>query len=138
MPLAPALPLAKSQELLKAPKFVRRKFLLSTEEWEILKSKSAVKHTTPAMVLLTAYAEVLGRWSTNSRFLVNMPLFDRLSDLDSIENAIADFTNVLLLTMDCSENLTFSQRLDNVQKQFREDMEYSSYSGVKVVREEGN
>lgn len=135
MPLAPALPLAKSQELLKAPKFVRRKFLLSTEEWEILKSKSAVKHTTPAMVMLTAYAEVLGRWSTNSRFLVNMPLFDRLSDLDSIENAIADFTNVLLLTMDCSENLTFSQRLDNVQKQFREDMEYSSYSGVKVVRE---
>ena len=135
MPLAPSLPLAQQQELLKAPKFTRRKFLLSSEEWEILKTKSAIKHTTPAMVLLTAYAEVLGRWSTNSRFLVNMPLFDRVSDLNNVENTIADFTNVLLLSMDLSEPLTFEKRLNIVQKQFRDDMEYSSYSGVKVVRE---
>ena len=29
--------------------------------------------TTPAMVLLTAYATVLERWSRNHRFLINIP-----------------------------------------------------------------
>lgn len=63
------------------------------------------------MVLLTLYAAVLDRWSTNQSFLINMPLFDRNTEIENIDNVIADFTNVLLFHADCKENCTFYEQL---------------------------
>lgn len=87
------------------------------------------------MVLLTLYAAVLDRWSTNQSFLINMPLFDRNTEIENIDNVIADFTNVLLFHADCKENCTFYEQLQKVQNQFRESVDNSEYSGVQVVRE---
>ena len=64
-----------------------------------------------------------------------MPLFDRNTEIENIDNVIADFTNVLLFHADCKENCTFYEQLQKVQNQFRESVDNSEYSGVQVVRE---
>mgnify|MGYP000612153058 FL=1 len=135
LPLGPALTLRTQPETIAAPKFSRRKYLLEHKKWEKLKSLAAQYCTTPAMVLLTLYAAVLDRWSTNQSFLINMPLFDRNTEIENIDNVIADFTNVLLFHADCKENCTFYEQLQKVQNQFRESVDNSEYSGVQVVRE---
>lgn len=71
LPLGPALPLQTQPETLVEPKFSRRKYLLEHKKWEKLKSLAAQFYTTPAMVLLTLYAEVLDRWSANQSYAVH-------------------------------------------------------------------
>lgn len=91
--------------------------------------------TTPAMVLLTAYAVVLERWSRNHCFLINIPFFNRKTEQQGLEEVIADFTTLLLLEINCEENPTFAELLDRIQKQLHEDMKYTAYSGVQVQRD---
>lgn len=54
------------------------------------------------MVLLSLYAEVLGKFSNSSRFLINVPLFGRPLDEENIDFVVGDFTNILLLPIDIS------------------------------------
>ena len=38
------------------------------------------------------YATVLERWSRNHRFLINIPLFNRKTEQQGLEDVIADFS----------------------------------------------
>lgn len=134
LPLGPALPLSTQPENVVSPKFSRRKYLLNHDKWMKLKERSAKYHTTPAMVLLTIYVEILDRWSTNDSFLINMPLFNRNTENALIDKVVADFTNVLLLDVDCNKCCTFYERLQSVQNRFQKHMDNTAYSGVKVLR----
>ncbi len=133
--LAPELPLAVQIENIKSPHFNRKKYLLDNKQWNELKRKAAKNQTTPAMVLLTAYIEILDRWSSNSEFLINVPIFDRETSEEGVDDAVADFTNVLLFNADCNNKCTFLERLKTVESQFHNDIAHSAYSGVKVIRD---
>lgn len=135
LPAAPGLPLALNPEMLRRPQFTRRTHTIPFARWERIKQGAATYGITPAMVLLTAYAEILDRWSDNSQFLINIPLFDRRSDADGIEDAVADFTNLLLLEVDFSSPHTFLENLEAIQRQFHCDVSHSAYSGVQVQRD---
>src|SRR5690606_28428496 len=63
LPPAPALPLAIDPMRLAEPHFSRRHARLAPDAWQRLKARAAAAGLTPANVLLTAYAEVLGTWS---------------------------------------------------------------------------
>ncbi|CQR73880.1 Tyrocidine synthase 3 [Sporomusa ovata DSM 2662] len=135
LPVAPGLPLKEKPESITSPVFKRRNYFLKRDDWTLLQKRSAAYQVTPAMVLLTAYAEVLDRWSTNSRFLINMPLFDRQTGEAGLEDVIADFTNLLLLSVDCSSRQSFLDRVRSVQTQFYKDVAHAAYSGVQVQRD---
>lgn len=135
LPGAPGLPLALQPEKMRAPAFTRRLHRLPLAAWQRLQRQAASHHLTPAMVLLTAYAEVLDRWSATSRFLINIPLFDRQEHADELAHVVADFTNLLLLAIDCSQVRTFVQRAHDIQSQFHQDVAHARYSGVQVLRD---
>lgn len=135
LPSAPGLPLKNRPEEIRKTTFRRRTFNIKEEQWYSIKKQAAANQITPAMVLLTAYAEVLNCWSTNSKFLINIPLFDRETGNSYIEEVVADFTNLLLLSVDCSIEKTFLGRLDDVKEQFYKDVSNSSYSGVEIQRD---
>ena len=67
--------------------------------------------------------------------LINIPLFNRKTEQQGLEDVIADFTTLLLLEIDCEGNPTFAELLDRIQKQLHEDMKYTAYSGVQVQRD---
>ncbi|TWH46110.1 non-ribosomal peptide synthetase [Sporomusa sp. KB1] len=135
LPAAPGLPLQVKPETLKGPVFKRRTYFVNKADWTILQRRAAAHQVTPAMVLLTAYAEVLDRWSTNSRFLINIPLFDRQTGEAGLEEVVADFTNLLLLAVDCESRQSFVERVQSIQAQFHQDAAHTAYSGVQVQRD---
>ncbi|MEY8352010.1 amino acid adenylation domain-containing protein [Lachnospiraceae bacterium 54-53] len=135
LPEGPALPLRKKPEEIKETRFFRRKLLIKREIWEKLKDNAAKHKTTPAVMLLTAYASVIEKWSVNKRFLINIPLFNRNTEYAGLEEVIADFTALLLLEVDCSGDPGFYELLLRIQRQLHEDMKYASYSGVQVQRD---
>ncbi|RFB33980.1 non-ribosomal peptide synthetase [Brevibacillus sp. VP] len=135
LPGAPGLPLKEKPEMIKAPVFTRRNYFVKEADWMLLQKRSAAQRVTPAMVLLTAYAEILDRWSTHSQFLINIPLFDRQTGDAGIEDVVADFTNLLLLAVDLRNPQTFLDRVRTVQGQFHQDVAHAAYSGVQLQRD---
>ncbi|MDR0269648.1 non-ribosomal peptide synthetase, partial [Paenibacillus sp.] len=135
LPGAPELPLKERSETIKKPEFKRRQYFLESRHWALLQKRAAKHHVTPAMVLLTAYADILDRWSTNSQFLINIPLFNRQTGQPGLEDVVADFTNLLLLAVDCRSEQSFLARVNNIQTQFHQDVTHADYSGVQLQRD---
>jgi len=135
LPGAPELPLRCAPETLDTPRFVRRSHRLPAASWQQIQQYAAAARVTPAMVLATAYAEVLAAWSASPRFLLNLPLFDRHGDTQGLDDMVADFTNLLLLAVDCREPVPFAERVRTLQTQFHTDVAYSAWSGVRIQRE---
>nr|WP_193220139.1 non-ribosomal peptide synthetase [Desulfoluna spongiiphila] len=135
LPGAPGLPLRVRPEALDTVVFRRRVCRLSPERWQLLKKRAARYQATPAMALLTAYGEVLDRWSRHSRFLVNIPLFDRQPDYEGIDEVVADFTTLMLHEVDLSGGGSFAVRLEGTRERFQKDLAHASWSGLEVQRE---
>ncbi|MFD9961753.1 amino acid adenylation domain-containing protein [Amycolatopsis sp. NPDC058986] len=135
LPSGPRLPLAVDPDTVRRPRFTRREFRLSPADLDRLR-RHAIRHdVTLASVLATAYAEVLGAWSEQPRFLLNVPLFDRQDTHPSIPDMIADFTSLVLLEIDTGSEESFSERVRGVQSQLHQDLAHAGYSGVEVLRE---
>ncbi|RZS45025.1 amino acid adenylation domain-containing protein [Herbihabitans rhizosphaerae] len=137
LPPPPALPLARRPEDIGLPRFTRRATVLSDEQWAALTEAARRHGLTPAMVLATAYAEVLAAWSEQRRFLLNLPLFDRRDLHPDVDQVVADFTGIVLLDVDLNGDATFAERAAAVSATFREAVSHADYSGVDVLRDLG-
>lgn len=135
MPQGPDINLAKHPSQIKATRFTRRKRIVEASKWGAIKEKAGKYETTPAMILLTAYVAVLEKWSSRKSFLINMPVFNRMTEAAGAENAVADFTTLELLEAECLAEDTFETLLRRIEKQLRTDMRYTAYSGMKVLRD---
>lgn len=136
LPGGPRLPLAVEPADLPDTRFVRRTHELASAEWSALQRRAARAGVTPAVLLATAFSEVLARWSGEERFLLNLPLFDR--DLEAhphIGRIVADFTSLVLLEVDLTRGDGFDERALAVQKQLHEDVVHAAYTGVDVLRD---
>lgn len=131
----PPLPLAKRPEEITRPRFSRRSFVLGTREWERITARGREQGLTPAMVLATAYAEVLGAWSTDQNFLLNVPLFDRQPLDPAVTGMVADFTNLVLLHVDLRRPVPFAQRVRELQHQVQQNASHAQYSTLNVLRD---
>lgn len=134
-PGAPALPLRRQPEEIAQPRVRRHQHRLSPSAWENLRNHAACHRLTPALTLATAYAEILARWSASPRFLLNLPLFDRQGSDPALGEVVADFTNLLLLAVDCGADQTFTDRARALQAGLHADIAHAGYSGVRVQRD---
>lgn len=135
MPFGPELPLAKAPAAIKQTKTTRRTVTIPIQEWEVVMRKAAEINVTPAVYLMAVYALIIGSRSVNKRFLLNVPLFDRHIEYGANEDAVADFTTLLLLEVDLSQNPTFAELLLQISRRLHEDLKYTCYSGVQVQRD---
>ncbi len=113
----------------------RRSHVLAADRWSRLRARAAERGLTPSVVQLAAFAEVLGRWSSNSRFTVNVPLFNRMPLHPDIDTIIGDFTAVTLLEVDVAPDDGIGGLADRIQRQLWQDLEHRYFSGVEVMRE---
>ncbi|RZQ52352.1 non-ribosomal peptide synthetase, partial [Pseudoalteromonas phenolica] len=135
LPSGPQVPLQKDPSYITSPKFSRRQHVLTTQQWQAIKKAALSFQLTPAMLLVSSYAKVLSKWSSEKRFSLNLPLFDRQTQYQGIENVVADFTNLLLLQCDFSDNQPFIEQALTIQKQFHKNVAHSDYSAVQVQRD---
>ncbi|MFD9355172.1 condensation domain-containing protein [Streptomyces sp. NPDC060031] len=136
MPLAgPSLPLAVAPQDVGQPAFSRRSFTLAPRAWERITSRAREFGLTPAMVLATAYAEVLGAWSESGHFLLNLPLFDRQPLDAEVAGLVADFTSLVLLSVDVRRPAAFAERALDLQRQLQENASHAQYSTLSVLQD---
>jgi amino acid adenylation domain-containing protein len=135
IPPAPALPLAISPTQIGKPVFTRRRASLPAPAWTSIKDVARERGLTPSVVLLSAYAAVLSRWSNQNDLTLNLTLFNRPDQPAHIDEVIGDFTSVSLLEVTAESGDTFGSRAERLQRQFLRDLEHVGYSGVRVLRD---
>lgn len=135
LPGAPELPVVEAGS--GRPRAQRLAFTLGGAERDAVFAACRRRGLTAAAVIATAYAEVVGAWSAQPRFLVNVPLFDRDPVHPEIDRVVGDFTGSVLLEIDLTEPATFLERARAVQHRLHTDAEHAAWSGVEVLRELG-
>jgi dihydroaeruginoic acid synthetase len=136
LPGGPRLPLAVAPEDIARPRFVRRAHTLAAHTWERLCARAGEHGVTPSVLLATAFAEILARFSGEQHFLLNVPLFDRDHDAHTdLDRVVADFTSLVLLEIDLGHGTGFAGRARAVQQRLHDDVGHAAYTGVDVLRD---
>jgi len=137
LPGAPELPAADAGDAGgDGPvRFRRRERQLPGPAWTALRERAARHQVSVSTVLLTAYAEVIGRGSRNPRFTLNIPTFQRLPLHPAVESLVGDFTVVEPLAVDLTAPLPFAERATAVAGQLLEDLSHGLFTGSEVLAE---
>ncbi|WP_130839239.1 non-ribosomal peptide synthetase [Corynebacterium neomassiliense] len=137
-PTAPSLPLVAETAAEDPHRSIRLDYLLSPQQKQRLYDRSHSHGVTPAMTLATVFADVLARWSSHQRFLLNLPLFDREPLHPDVSGLVGDFSNSLLLDVDVDPRLSFLDRVRRMQDNLHEHAAHSAFRGLDVLRELGH
>ncbi|MCK9875558.1 salicylate synthase [Frankia sp. Ag45/Mut15] len=140
LPGAPELPLASSAVASGddiPTRVTRRHVWLARAAREELGRSAHRRGVTPAVAVATVFAEVIGGWSAQSRFVLNVPLFDREQVHPDIDRVVGDFTSSVLLEVDLTARVPFVERARRIQSRLHADAAHAAYSGVEVLRDAG-
>jgi amino acid adenylation domain-containing protein len=136
LPGGPELPLRCAPAALTGPpRFVRRSGRLDPARWTRLTEQAVAAGLTPTSVLLAAYATVLGGWTRRSRFVLNLPTFNRLPIHPDVGAIVGDFTSLTLLEVDLTGAGSIVELAARLQAQLWQDLDHHEYDGVRVLRE---
>ncbi|MBF6251633.1 non-ribosomal peptide synthetase [Nocardia farcinica] len=137
LPGAPELPTVPVAERTDPHRTVRYNHWLAPEAKQRLLAAAHERGITPAMALAAVFAEVIGGWSAQSRFLLNVPLFHREPVHPDIDRVIGDFTSSIMLEVDVTENMTVADRARALQRSMHDSGAHTAYSGLEVLRDLG-
>ncbi|OBA79636.1 non-ribosomal peptide synthetase [Mycobacterium sp. 1164966.3] len=137
MPGAPELPTVSVGERRAPHRTVRYDHWLTPEARQSLVAGAHRRGVTPAMALAAVFADTIGGWSTQSRFLINVPLFHRDSVHPDIDRVVGDFTSSIMLEVDVTENVSVVDRARAIQRSMYESGSHAAYSGLEVLRDLG-
>ena len=88
---------------------------------------------TPVALMVSVFAEVLQRWSTNPHLPINMTVFNRMPLHKDVGSLIGDFT--LPFLWNAEQKVLFVERAKAIQRQLWDDLEHQLFSGVAFQRE---
>lgn len=134
LPSAPDLPVT-SAATDAPPRFHRWQVELAPADWANLRRLAGQHGISGSGVVLAAFAEVIGRWSRNKRFTLNLTLLNRLPLHPQVGSLIGDFSSVNPLAVEQNPDVPFAERARALQAQLWQDLDHRLYSGVEVIRE---
>ncbi len=137
LPGAPELPTVPVGERGTPQRTVRHHHWLAPEAKRRLIAGAHARGVTPAMALAAVFADTVGGWSAQSRFLLNVPLFERDPAHPDIARVVGDFTSSVMLEVDVTENVSVTERARAMQHRMYESGSHSAYSGLEVLRDLG-
>ena len=135
LPEGPALPLVPRSEQADPRRGTRRWHIFDVQTRDALFAAAHRRGITPAMAVAASYAGTLARWSTNRRFLLNLPMFGREQFHPDVDALVGDFTSSLMLDLDLTEADTPISRARQAQQTLHTTARHSSYSGLSVLRD---
>jgi mycobactin phenyloxazoline synthetase len=87
--------------------------------------------------LAAVFADTIGGWSAQSKFLLNVPLFHREPVHPDIGRVVGDFTSSIMLEVDVTEDVSVTERARQLQRNMYEGGSHAAYSGLEVLRDLG-
>ncbi len=137
LPGAPVLPTVPLGERTAPHRTVRYDHWLAPEAKERLVSGAHERGVTPAAALAAIFADIIGGWSAQGRFLVNVPLFHREPVHPDADRLVGDFTSSIMLEVDVTENMSVADRARAIRRSMYESGSHAAYSGLEVLRDLG-
>ncbi|MCT7660376.1 non-ribosomal peptide synthetase [Mycobacterium deserti] len=137
LPEPPALPLVPPAEQADPRRSVRLWHIFDVPTRDALFAAAHRRGLTPAMAVAASYANALARWSSGSRFLLNLPMFGREPFHPDVDKLVGCFTSSLMLDIDLTGADTPAARTRAVQETLHGTARHSSYSGLSVLRDLG-
>ncbi|MGU3499673.1 non-ribosomal peptide synthetase [Mycobacterium sp. C31M] len=135
LPEPPALPLVPRAEQANPLRNVRLWHIFDVPTRDALFAAAHRRGVTPAMAVAAAYANALARWSSDSRFLLNLPMFGREPYHPDVDKLVGCFTSSLMLDIDLAETNSAASRARAVQEVLHSTAAHSSVSGLSVLRD---
>lgn len=117
--------------------FKQLKFFIDEEGKENINEIAKELRVTASTVILTAFGEVINKWSKNSKFSINMTMLSRDKTIPGVDKVVGDFTDVNVYSMDYSSCKSFESRILENQVSLWEDLQNNAVSGIEVLRELG-
>ncbi|WP_051407460.1 non-ribosomal peptide synthetase [Nocardia sp. CNY236] len=137
LPGAPQLPTIPMGERVAPQRTVRYDHWLAPQAKARLLAAAHQRGITPAMALAAVFAEAIGGWSAQSRFLLNVPLFHREPVHPDIDRVIGDFTSSIMLDVDVTETMSVTDRARALQRSMHDSGAHTAYAGLEVLRDLG-
>ncbi|MBL6449316.1 amino acid adenylation domain-containing protein [Fulvivirga sp. 29W222] len=134
-PTAPELPYKCNPSEIARPRFNRKRKLFTSAEWDKLKAVSKAYHSTPSVLLCTAYARVLSFWSNSPDLAINLTLFNRYPFHEDIDRVVGDFTTLVILGLNIDPNEQFGNQVGSVRNKLLESLDNRFYDGIDFIRE---
>ncbi|WP_373166781.1 amino acid adenylation domain-containing protein [Mycobacterium marinum] len=134
---APQLPTVAVREPGAPHRTERYEHWLAPEAKQQLMAGAHARGVTPAMALAAVFADTIGGWSEQGKFLLNVPLFQRESVHPDIDRVVGDFTSSIMLEVDVTEDVSVAQRARDIQRRMYESGSHAAYSGLEVLRDLG-
>ncbi|MBA3780241.1 MAG: amino acid adenylation domain-containing protein [Nocardioides sp.] len=135
LPPAPELPTVAKPSRQGAAGFTRRELRLEPTTWSALKERAGHHGISASTAVMSAYAEVIGRWSRSPRFTLDVTVLSRLPLHPDVNAIVGDFTSVELLAIDGTCADTFAGRARAAGEQLFDDLDHRLFTGVEVLRE---
>ncbi|NVO11308.1 MAG: amino acid adenylation domain-containing protein [Bacteroidales bacterium] len=135
LPFGPSLLTSVALSKVSKPLFNRKQKVFDKESWNKLKSVARSMQVTPSALILTIYAKVLNFWSSEDRFTINLTVFNRYPFNKEINKLIGDFTSVILMNLDFSNNKDLNEHIKDTNLKMMEALSHRHYDGVSVIRE---
>ncbi|MBU3186314.1 non-ribosomal peptide synthetase [Clostridium estertheticum] len=135
IPAAPKLPIANIEKSEGQVQFNRYTILMDDKKWSQFKEKAKKYGVTPTVAVMSAYASVIERWSSNNKFCLNLTVLNRLSLHQQVNDIVGDFTSISLLGIDWQYKNSFSKNAKKIIVQLFDDLDHRLFSGVEVLRE---
>jgi mycobactin phenyloxazoline synthetase len=138
LPAPPELPLVPEGDRPDPRLTVRYAHPLGPDEKRRLLERAREHGVTPAVVLASVFAEVVGRWSRTPRFLLNVPLFDREPLHPDVDLLVGDFSSSIMVDVDVSRpGESIVDRARGMQSRLHSAAAHAAVPGLDVLRELG-
>ncbi|MCV7353266.1 non-ribosomal peptide synthetase [Mycobacterium parmense] len=137
LPGAPELPTVSVGDRRTAHRTVRYDHWLTPQAKRRLTVGAHARGITPAMALAAVFADTIGGWSEQDRFLLNVPLFQREPVHPDIDGVVGDFTSSIMLEVDVTADVSVAERARAIQRTMYESGSHCAYSGLEVLRDLG-
>lgn len=138
MPDIPALPTVAESRRADKLRSVRYRTWLDADTKSRLYDVAYRYKLTPDAVFATVFAETVAQWSSDQRFLLNLPLFNRQPLHPDIDLVVGDFTNSILLSADMRDRSDgFAGIAGRLMNEMRLASAHSAYEGLDVLRDLG-
>ena len=137
LPDPPRLPLVPERDRLDPLRSVRYDHWLDERAKQRLIERAHRHGVTPAVVLAAVFADVVGRWSGEKRFLLNLPLFNREPLHPQVEQLVGDFSSSVLVDVEIGPGESIVDRARALQRTLHDKVAHAEYPGLDVLRDLG-
>ena len=132
LPLAPAIPVVHENGTAEKG-IVRKECCISAEDWSRIKAMAAENGLSIFSVQVTLYAMILSRWSGETHFTLNIPIFNRSLFSDDVLHMVGEFGSLILLEIDLLPDAGLVENCRRIQQQFEQDLDHRDAGSVALV-----